>query len=74
MDLAYDEFDPVAAFGGDVNCHIFTSLVVFRDAKLHGNEYPPMKDSIGKVNYGGIRATNGSIITMEGRRDDREGR
>ena len=35
-DSAYDEFNPVAAFRGDVGCYISTNLVVFKDAKLHG--------------------------------------
>lgn len=37
MDKAYDEFDPVAAFKGDVGCYISTSFVALRDAKRHGD-------------------------------------
>ena len=36
MSWAYNEIDPVAAFGGDVCCQISTSFVLFKDAKFHG--------------------------------------
>lgn len=37
LKMAYDEFNPVATFEGDIGGCISTSFVVFRDAKLHGN-------------------------------------
>ena len=38
MTKAYDEFNPVAAVDGDISGYISTSFVVFRNAKLHGDD------------------------------------
>lgn len=46
---AYDEIDPVAAFRGDVCCYIFTSFVVLRDAKLHGEHFHAKDNNICTV-------------------------
>ena len=35
---AYDEINPVAAIEGEVGGYISTGFVVFRDAKVHGED------------------------------------
>ena len=37
MRKAYDEFDPVTAFEGDVGGYISASFVAFKDADIHGD-------------------------------------
>ena len=47
MTKAYDEFNPVAAFDGDISGYVSTSFVVFRNAKLHGDDCHAVNSSIG---------------------------
>lgn len=51
MAKAYDEFNPVAAFDGDISGYISTSFVVFRNAKLHGHDGHAVNRSIIDRHY-----------------------
>ena len=35
---AYDEFNPVIAFGGDIGSYVFASLVAFRNVGFHDDD------------------------------------
>ena len=60
--MAYDEFNPVAAFAGDVGGYESTSFVAFRDADFHSDDF-----SFNNRGLARIKRTPKDVPRLDGR-------